>query len=69
MGAFGGTCQASLSNTNTPIDLNGDGIYDNSDIAALTNIWLTNGNFLNEDLNNDGTVNLKDFQILTTVAQ
>jgi hypothetical protein len=67
MGAYGGTPQASMSESDTGSidDLNNDSIVDYVDMAIFTQKWLSNETSLHEDLNRDGTVNFKDFAILS----
>ena len=67
MGAYGGTSQASMSESDTGsiADLNNDGIVDYVDMAIFTQKWLSNETSLHEDLNHDGIVDFKDFAILS----
>ena len=50
-----------------PGDLNSDGVLDDTDLAALTNLILTNQYNASADLNNDGKVNGIDYVLLVKV--
>jgi hypothetical protein len=66
MGAFGGTNQASKSTSTAGniADINSNGLVDMTDLMLLLQKWLVVDNSLREDLNRDGTVNIKDFAVL-----
>jgi len=61
LGVFVGPQQ--LPNQGNPADLNGDGVVDGADLAALLTQWGTSGP---ADLNNDGVVNGADLATLLT---
>jgi hypothetical protein len=65
IGAFGGTPQASMSESNTGniADLDFSGSVNWWDLKMLTNKWLVEELLLSEDLNRDGTVNSKDYAV------
>jgi hypothetical protein len=65
MGAYGGTPQASMSESDTGsiADLNNDGIVDDVDMAIFTKKWLSTETLLHEDFNRDGIVDFKDFAL------
>jgi len=62
MGAYGGTCEASmsLSGIGSPADLNGDNRIDLRDYTALTARWLSVEALRREDLNRDAEVDFTD---------
>ena len=68
MGVFGGTTQASksLMTSGNIADINSNGSVDEVDLGLLVGKWLSSETALNEDLNGDGIVNLKDFAILAS---
>jgi hypothetical protein len=65
MGAFGGTPQASMSESDAGniADLDFGGSVNWSDLKILTGKWLVEELLLAEDLNRDGLVNGWDFAI------
>ncbi|MHC4154416.1 MAG: right-handed parallel beta-helix repeat-containing protein [Planctomycetota bacterium] len=65
MGAFGGTPQASMSESDAGniADLDFSGSVNWGDLKILTGKWLFEELLLSEDLNRDGIVNSKDFAI------
>ncbi len=65
MGAFGGTVQASLSESPAGdlADLNQDGCVDYADVMILAEKWLHQG-LLPEDLDKNGVVSFSDFCII-----
>jgi hypothetical protein len=65
MGAYGGTPQASMSESDAGsiADLNNDGIVDYVDMAIFTEKWLSTETLLHEDFNRDGIVDFKDFAL------
>ncbi|MFH1614211.1 MAG: C39 family peptidase [Planctomycetota bacterium] len=71
MGAYGGTPQASKSNSSAGIiaDLNVDFFVDTLDLAMLLAEWLNNGLLMIEDLNHDGTVDYIDFAMFAAFWQ
>jgi predicted outer membrane repeat protein len=66
MGAFGGTPQASMSESDVGniADLDFSGFVNWGDLKILTNEWVVEELLLSEDLNRDGIVNWKDHAIL-----
>ncbi len=62
MGAFGGTGQASMSESSlgNKADLNNNGSVNFRDFAALTYLWQAEGPLRAEDLNRDAIVNFLD---------
>jgi len=66
MGAFGGTIEASLSDSPADhiTDLNNDDATDARDLLILADTWLTQGVPVAEDINRDGSVSLPDLAIL-----
>jgi hypothetical protein len=65
MGAFGGTPQASMSQSDAGniADLDGSDAVDWEDLKLITEKWLYQQLLLFEDLNRDGLVNGWDFAI------
>jgi len=63
MGAYGGTTQASRSGN--PADLNVDGKVNFLDLAELGKLWGANQEAI-EDLDNNGTVDIGDLDIMAT---
>jgi hypothetical protein len=66
MGAYGGTTQASLSESDEGDirDINNDNMVTLSDVSLLVDKWNSNIAPLKEDLNLDGKVNAKDLPFL-----
>jgi hypothetical protein len=66
MGAFGGTIEASLSESpaDNMADLNNDDAIDPRDLLILADMWLTQGVPATEDINRDGSVNFPDVVVL-----
>lgn len=66
MGAYGGTCQASMPPYYWTLlgDLNNDGIVDHVDLEGQTEDWLTSASEQPGDLSRDGIVDMKDFAAL-----
>jgi len=62
MGAYGGTSQASMSQSNfgNIADVNNDGAVDHRDLSRLADVWLVEAVLLAEDINRNGRVNLRD---------
>jgi hypothetical protein len=65
MGAFGGTAEASMSESEVGniADLDPNGFVNWEDLKILTGKWLVEELLLSEDLSRDGLVNEKDFAI------
>jgi len=65
IGAFGGTPQASMSESEVGniADLDPNGSVNWGDLKILTNKWFVEELLLSEDLNRDGTVNSKDYAV------
>ncbi|MHC4745493.1 MAG: hypothetical protein ACYS8Z_26565 [Planctomycetota bacterium] len=63
MGAFGGTPQASMSESSlgNKADLDNDGSVNFGDFAGLANWWETESELRAEDLNRDAIMNFFDF--------
>jgi hypothetical protein len=66
MGAFGGTTQASMSQSSlgNVADLNNDGTVDWQDFARFTDSWQADAMPLAEDLDRNGIVDFRDVAIL-----
>lgn len=66
IGAYGGSCEASMSELNVGniADLNIDGHVNYQDMKLFADKWLYEKFLLPEDLNRNGLVNLPDFVIL-----
>jgi predicted outer membrane repeat protein len=63
LGVYGGTSQASmsLSVAGADADLDHNATVDAADLHRLSNHWLADASPLAEDLDRDGSVNLRDF--------
>ncbi|MHC4478351.1 MAG: right-handed parallel beta-helix repeat-containing protein [Planctomycetota bacterium] len=65
MGAFGGTAQASMSQSNTGniADLDHSDLVDGVDLKLVTDKWLRQEVLLSEDLDRDGLLDGNDFAV------
>jgi hypothetical protein len=66
MGAYGGTTQASMSQSSegNAADCNYDDAVNGTDIEMIAQRWLHQGFLLVEDINRDGVINFPDFALL-----
>jgi hypothetical protein len=65
MGAYGGTPQASMSDSDTGniADLDNSGEVDGVDLKMVTDKWLYQQVLLSEDLDRNGMLDGKDFAV------
>jgi predicted outer membrane repeat protein len=67
MGAYGGTSQASMSDSTIGniADLNNDDIVNNVDLMLMCEAWLSSEPLLKADMNRDSNVDFRDYLIFT----
>ncbi len=66
MGAYGGTAEASMSQSSegNAADCNYDDAVNGTDLEMIAERWLDEGVLLVEDVNRDGVINFPDFALL-----
>ena len=63
MGYYGGTLQASMNGNPADFDLSGN--VDLKDLLEITELWLEGVNLDIHDLDPDGLIDLKDFNLFS----